>query len=81
VLRRALAVLTVILGTNPNVFGAADALTGSILRECPTDSTLDIDLAEFFQDTAINGTVVEITTNAPLADPVFFVELFDLSTR
>jgi len=80
VLRRALAVLTVILGTNPNVFGAADALTGSILRECPTDSTLDIDLAEFFQDTAINGTVVEITTNAPLADPVFFVELFDLST-
>ena len=79
-LLRALAALSIILGICLDAFSAADAPTGSIVRACPSNSTLEIDLAEFFEDTAINGTVVEVTTNAPLADPAFFIELFDEST-
>lgn len=79
-LLRALAVLSTVLGICLDALGAADAPTGSIVRACPSNSTLEIDLAEFFEDTAINGTVVEITTNAPLAEPIFFIELFDVST-
>ena len=79
-LLRALAALSIILGICLDAFGAADAPTGSIVRACPSKSTLEIDLAEFFEDTAINGTVVEVTTNAPLPDPAFFIELFDEST-
>jgi cyclophilin family peptidyl-prolyl cis-trans isomerase len=64
-------------GANPSAFSATEALASSITRECPLNGTLKIDLAGFFNDTAISGPVVEVTTNAPLAQPSFFIELFD----
>jgi cyclophilin family peptidyl-prolyl cis-trans isomerase len=38
-----------------------------------------INLASHFEESAVTGTVVKFQTNAPLANPDFFVEVFDQS--
>lgn len=41
------------------------------------NAAVTIDLADHFGESAVTGTVVRFETNAPLANPDFFVELFD----
>jgi cyclophilin family peptidyl-prolyl cis-trans isomerase len=62
----------------PKQVMAANLLAPIVVEQPLTsDSPVTINLANHFGESAVTGTVVKFDTNAPLANPDFFVELFD----
>lgn len=61
----------------PKQVMAANLLAAIADQQLTSSAPVTINLANHFDETAITGTVVKFATNAPLANPDFYVEMFD----